>query len=72
LILNIYRQPGTDLIIDYVIKLVSSLRYIVESDFNIYYNFFKPGINTFLCEGKLVEWSIDTIIDFIREVRTLT
>jgi hypothetical protein len=55
LILNVYRQPGTNLVIDYVTKLVSLLRCIVRGDFNVYHDFFKPGVNTFLCEGELVK-----------------
>jgi hypothetical protein len=71
-ILNAYRQPGSDLVIDYVTRLVPSPRCIIGGDFNAYYDFFKPGVNTFARGGELVEWSAKTIIDFIREVRTPT
>ena len=72
MILNAYRQPGTDLVIDYVTKLVPPLKYVIGGDFNVHHDFFKPGVNTFSRGGELVKWSIDTIIDFIREVGTLT
>jgi hypothetical protein len=72
LILNTYRQPGTDLVIDYVTKLVPPSRCIVEGDFNVHHDFFEPGVNTFSRGGELVEWSTNTIIDFIKEVRTPT
>ena len=58
--------------IDYVTRLVPLPRCIIRGDFNAHYDFFKPGVNTFTQGGELVEWSIETIIDFIREVRILT
>ena len=72
MILNAYRQPGTDLVIDYVTKLVPLPKYVIGGDFNVHHDFFKPGVNIFSRGGELVEWSIDTIMDFIREVGTLT
>lgn len=72
LILNAYRQPGTDLVIDYVTKLVPPPRCIVGGDFNVHHDFFEPGVNTFSRGGELVEWSTDTMMDFIGEVGTLT
>jgi hypothetical protein len=72
LILNVYRQPSTDLVIDYVTKLVPPPRCIIGGDFNVHHDFFEPGVNTFSRGGELVKWSTDTIMDFIREVGTLT
>jgi hypothetical protein len=71
-ILNAYRQPGSDLVIDYVTRLVPPPRCIIGGDFNAYYDFFKPRVNTFARGGELVEWSTKTMMDFIREVGTPT
>ena len=71
-ILNIYRQLGSDLVIDYVTRLVPLPRCIIGGDFNAYHDFFEPRVNTFARGGELVEWSTKTIIDFIGEVRTPT
>jgi hypothetical protein len=49
------RQPSTNLVINYVTKLVPSPRCIIGGDFNVHYDFFKPGVNTFLCRGELVK-----------------
>ena len=58
--------------IDYVTRLVPPPRCIIGGDFNAYHDFFEPRVNTFTRGGELVEWSIETIIDFIREVKTPT
>ena len=55
MILNVYRQPGTDLVIDYVTKLVPLLKCVIRGDFNVYYDFFELGVNTFLRRGELVK-----------------
>jgi hypothetical protein len=71
-ILNIYRQPGSDLVIDYVTRLVPPPRCIIGGDFNAHHDFFEPGVNTFARGGELVEWSVETMMDFIGEVGTPT
>ena len=67
-ILNAYRQPSTNLVIDYVTKLVPPPKCVIGGDFNVHYDFFEPGVSTFSRGGELVEWSTDNIMDFIREV----
>jgi hypothetical protein len=71
-ILNAYRQPGSDLVIDYVTRLVPPPRCIVGGDFNAHHDFFEPGVNTFARGGELVEWSAENMMDFIGEVGTAT
>ena len=51
-ILNVYRQPGSDLVIDYVTRLVPPPRCIVGGDFNAYHDFFEPRVNTFYTRGR--------------------
>jgi hypothetical protein len=67
-ILNAYRQPGTDSVIDYVTQLVPPPKCVIGGDFNVHHDFFEPGVNTFSRGGELVEWSTDNMMDFIGEV----
>jgi ribonuclease HI len=67
-ILNAYRQPGTDSVIDYVTKLVPPPKCLIGGDFNVHHDFFEPGVDTFSRGGELVEWSTDNMMDFIGEV----
>lgn len=71
-ILNVYRQPGTDPVIDYVINLVPPRNCVVGGDFNVHHDYFEPGVSTFSRGRELVEWSTDSLMDFIGEVGTPT
>jgi hypothetical protein len=53
-ILNIYRQPGNDIVLNYIINLDPLDKCLVGGDFNAYYDHFKPGINTYGRGGDLV------------------
>ena len=72
LILNVYRQPSTDEVIDYVTSLVPLANYVIRGDFNVYHDFFKPRVSNFSRGGELVEWSTNNMMDFIREAGVLT
>ena len=67
-ILNAYRQPSTNSVIDYVTKLVPPPKCVIGGDFNVHHDFFEPGVSTFSRGGELVEWSTDNMMDFIGEV----
>jgi ribonuclease HI len=66
-ILNAYRQPSNDAVIDYITGLVPPPNCVVGGDFNAHHDFFEPGVNTFSRGGELAEWSIDNLMDFIGE-----
>lgn len=66
-ILNIYRQPNTNEVIDYVTMLTPPPNCVIGGDFNVHHDFFEPGVDTFSRGGELVEWSTDNMMDFIGE-----
>ena len=50
-----YKQPSTNLVIDYVTKLVPLLKCVIKGDFNVYYDFFELRVSTFSRRGELVK-----------------
>jgi hypothetical protein len=52
-ILNMYKEPHTPEIIDYVAHLAPSSSCLVRGDFNAWHNIFKPGIADTNKEGEL-------------------
>lgn len=66
-ILNIYRQPGNDTVLDYVISLNPPAKCIVGGDFNVHHDLFEPGVNTFGRGGELATWSSESMMDYIGE-----
>jgi hypothetical protein len=71
-ILNVYREPHTLEIIDYVAYLVPLSSCLVEGDFNVWYNMFKSGVADTNKEGKLVAWSSVSGIDYIKNLEKAT
>ena len=71
-ILNVYRQPGTNEVIDYVTSLVPPANCVIGGDFNVHHDFFEPGVSSFSRGSELVEWSTNNMMDFIREAGVLT
>lgn len=66
-ILNAYRQPNNDTILDYVINLNVPNKCIIGGDFNAHHDLFEPGVSTFGRGGDLAQWSIDSLMDFTGE-----
>jgi len=56
-LLNFYRQPRTDQVVDYLISLEPSERCVVGGDGNAYNEMWEPGINTANRGGEIAEWS---------------
>ena len=63
-ILNIYRQPLTPEVIDYVTHLTSQSNCLV-GDFNVWHDMFEPGVQTAHQGAELAGWSSDSGMDFI-------
>ena len=53
-------------------SLVPPANCVIGGDFNVYHDFFEPGVSSFSRGSELVEWSTNNIIDFIREAGVLT
>jgi hypothetical protein len=64
-ILNVYREPHTPEIIDYVAHLALPSSCLVEGDFNAWHNMFKLGVADTNREGELAAWSSASGIDYI-------
>jgi hypothetical protein len=52
-------------VINYVTSLVPLANCVIGGDFNVYYDFFKPGVSNFSRGGELVEWSTNNIMDLL-------
>jgi hypothetical protein len=52
-ILNVYREPHTPEIIDYVAYLAPFSSCLVRGDFNVWYDMFEPGVADINKEGEL-------------------
>jgi hypothetical protein len=68
----VYKEPHTLEIIDYVVYLAPFSSCLVEGDFNVWYNMFKPGVADTNKEGELVTWSSISSIDYIRNLGEVT
>jgi hypothetical protein len=64
-ILNIYREPTTPEIIDYIIHLVLLPKCLIGGDFNAKYDTFEPGVQPVNRGTELARWSVDSSMDFI-------
>lgn len=67
-ILNVYRQPGNDVVLDYITNLDPPAKCVIGGDFNAHHDHFEPGVDTFGRGGDLARWSTDYMMDFIGEV----
>ena len=64
-ILNIYRQPNTPEVIDYVTHLSPPPNCLVGGDFNVWHETFEPGVQNAHRGGELADWSSASGMDFI-------
>jgi hypothetical protein len=71
-ILNVYKEPHTSEIIDYVAYLVLFSSCLIRGDFNIWYNMFKLGVADTNKEGELAAWSSASSIDYIKNLEKAT
>jgi hypothetical protein len=71
-ILNVYREPHTPEIIDYVAYLAPPNSCLVGGDFNVWHNMFEPGVADTNKGGELAAWSSASGIDYIRNPEEAT
>lgn len=64
-ILNCYRRPGSDEVIDYVTHLAPPPKLLVGGDFNVWHDHFEPGVQPLHRGGELADWSIASAMDYI-------
>lgn len=62
-ILNIYRAPNTDQILDYILSLAPPRNCLIGGDFNVHHDFFDSGVAAAGRGGELANWSIANTID---------
>ncbi|KAK7177446.1 RNA-directed DNA polymerase from transposon x-element, partial [Paraphaeosphaeria sporulosa] len=66
-ILNIYRQPQTTPVLEYVLGLAPTTRSLVGGDFNTKHDTFEPGVPTSQGGAELAAWATSSGMDFIGE-----
>ena len=71
-ILNVYRQPKTPTVIDYVTSLSPPSRCIVGGDFNAKHETFEPGIQSLRGGKELAQWALASGMDYIGEAGVAT
>jgi len=64
-ILNLYRQPTTPEVIDYITHLAPPVNCLVGGDFNVWHDMFEPGVTTAHRGAEVARWSINSGMDFI-------
>src|ERR1700712_862282 len=64
-ILNVYRQPNTNAVLDYVIHLEPPPNCLIGGDFNVWHDTFEPGVETKGRGGELADWASAADMDFI-------
>ena len=64
-ILNVYRQPATSQVIDYVKNLVPPAKCLVGGDFNVHHDTLNPGIAPENGGPAIAKWATDSGMDFI-------
>jgi hypothetical protein len=71
-ILNVYREPHTPEIIDYVAYLAPFSSCLVGGDFNVWHDMFKLGVADTNKGGELAAWSSTSGIDYIGNLGEVT
>jgi hypothetical protein len=64
-ILNVYREPHTSEMIDYVAHLAPPSSCLVGGDFNAWHDMFEPGVADTNKGGELAAWSSASGMDYI-------
>jgi len=64
-ILNLYRQPTTPQVIDYIKNLVPPENCLIGGDFNVQHDMFNPGVVGVNGGPALAKWASDSGMDFI-------
>ena len=64
-ILNIYREPGTDEVIDYFTSLTPHPGSIIGGDFNVHHHTFEPGVDNRYRGEEIADWAATAGVAFI-------
>ncbi|KAI0992832.1 hypothetical protein K3495_g15351, partial [Podosphaera aphanis] len=64
-ILNAYRQPTTNEVIDYVTHLAAPNNCLVGGDFNVHHAIFEPGVVTAHRGQEMADWSFVSGMEYI-------
>ncbi|EDN08379.1 conserved hypothetical protein [Histoplasma mississippiense (nom. inval.)] len=67
-ILNVYRQPETDAVMDYLTNLSPPARCLIGGDINVRHDAFEPGAVNLHRGGELVQWASEHGMDFVGEI----
>lgn len=67
-ILNVYRQPHSIVVMDYVTHLAPPPQCLVGGDFNAWHDMWEPGIQPANRGADLARWSADAAMDYIGTV----
>ncbi|EDN08633.1 conserved hypothetical protein [Histoplasma mississippiense (nom. inval.)] len=67
-ILNVYSQPGTDAVMDYLTNLSPPARCLIGGDINVRHDAFEPGAVNLHRGGELVQWASEHGMDFVGEI----
>ncbi|RAL59181.1 hypothetical protein DID88_006737 [Monilinia fructigena] len=66
-IVNIYREPNTRRMIEYVTSIQVPSDFLIGGDFNAKHDMFEPGVESSNQGASLAAWSLDSGADFIGE-----
>jgi hypothetical protein len=71
-IFNVYREPHTPEMINYVAHLAPLSSCLVRGDFNVWHNMFEPGVADTNKKGELTAWFSASGIDYIKNLGEAT
>jgi hypothetical protein len=71
-ILNIYRQPLSLQVLEYVTHLTPPSNCLIGGDFNAWHDMFEPGIQLVNQGAELAQWASESGMDFIGVLRVPT
>ncbi|RAL61328.1 hypothetical protein DID88_009464 [Monilinia fructigena] len=66
-IVNVYREPSTRRIIDYITSIQVPPNFLIGGDFNAKHDMFEPGVGSSNQGAFLAAWSLSSGADFIGE-----
>ncbi|RAL61376.1 hypothetical protein DID88_009510 [Monilinia fructigena] len=66
-IVNVYREPSTRRIIDYITSIQVPPNFLIGGDFNAKHDMFEPGVGSSNQGASLAAWSLSSGADFIGE-----
>ncbi|RAL59764.1 hypothetical protein DID88_000393 [Monilinia fructigena] len=64
-IVNVYREPSTRRIIDYITSIQVPPNFLIGGDFNAKHDMFEPGVGSSNQGASLAAWSLSSGADFI-------